>query len=309
MIRFDENTVLAPSIARRRRASLPTWTRPLGRNATTDGSVEQPSSPTAHARPPTAATVFVVPRSIPIRCISSPVAVQEERESLARLGIVVGRLEVVQEIRLVVCLADDVVQHHVAVAVLALAREDHLEGELAADRERARRFDPSRPRAQLDDVREELAIRPVLVAEPDAGQQAQVAARRNSVRQQVAGSWMIAGRRAPDTTPSTGPALGLSLTLAGDSLHHRTDDQGPRDGRIGVHLGEAAPLRLGDELPPRHAFGVAAPGEPAPVVRLRTDPHRVLVAAHRLVGARAPAPDLEIRTHLLCPVARHAAAD
>src|SRR5262249_48199903 len=77
----------------------------------------------------------------------------------------------------------------------------------------------------------------------------------------------------------------------------------------GIHLGEPAALGLGHELAPRHTLGVAAAGQTAPVIGLRTDPHRVLVTAHGLVGAGAAAADLEVGAHLLRPGARHAAAD
>src|SRR5262245_34358132 len=127
MIRFVEYSVLAPSIARRRRASAPTWTAPLGRNATTDGSVARPSSSTGHARPPSAATVLVVPRSIPMRIIPAPrsLAAQVARQALARLAVHLGRIEVVDQVRLVMGTAHHVVQLHVATRILPLAREHH----------------------------------------------------------------------------------------------------------------------------------------------------------------------------------------
>ena len=80
-------------------------------------------------------------------------------------------------------------------------------------------------------------------------------------------------------------AAALSRHGLAETLHHRAHHQRPGDGRVGGHLGEAAALALGHELPPGHALGVAAAREPAPVIGLGADAHGVLVAAHRLVDA------------------------
>jgi len=99
------------------------------------------------------------------------------------------------------------------------------------------------------------------------------------------------------------------VAASGALLEHALDEQGPHRRRVRVDLGEAAALRLGHELTPRHAFRIRAAGQPAPVRRLRADAHRVLVARRAQVDAEPVVHDVDVGPDLLGPVPRHAPAD
>ena len=65
-------------------------------------------------------------------------------------------------------------------------------------------------------------------------------------------------------------AVGEARDLA-EALQDGANEERPRDGRVGVHLGEATAFARGHELSPTHAFRIGAAGESAPMHGLRAD--------------------------------------
>src|SRR5216684_8060309 len=80
-------------------------------------------------------------------------------------------------------------------------------------------------------------------------------------------------------------------------------------GRIVENLGEAPALFRRNKLSPRHRLRVSAPRQPAPMHRLGTNPHAVVVAFQRKLFVAAPRQQLRVHAELLRPVPRYASAD
>src|SRR5262249_10533649 len=111
----------------------------------------------------------------------SSLSPQVDREALERLRLLLVEIEVVDQIRLVVRPAPDIVQLHLATRVFPLAREHQLELQRTALLERPPRLDPPGARTHLGDAGEALAVLALRVAEPHAGEQMQRSADRVGV--------------------------------------------------------------------------------------------------------------------------------
>ena len=83
----------------------------------------------------------------------------------------------------------------------------------------------------------------------------------------------------------------------------------PGNRGVAGHLGKSATLARRDKFPPRYAFGIGTARQAPPVHRLRTDAHTIREALKTSTLANALVNQLQVRPHLLPPVARYAAAN
>src|SRR5207244_4520166 len=81
-------------------------------------------------------------------------------------------------------------------------------------------------------------------------------------------------------------------------------------GRVLEALGVAAAVFLGEKFSPARALAVGAARQPAPMLRIRTDADAVAeLLGDPFAAEETMRGDLEIRSDLLRPVSRYAAAD
>src|SRR5579859_3080625 len=86
--------------------------------------------------------------------------------------------------------------------------------------------------------------------------------------------------------------------------HYRQADRGVHE-----YLAEFAAFRRRNKFAPGDGLGIRRAGKSAPVHRLRTHPHAIMIPLELNILARAPHPQLAVRPKLLRPVPRYTAAD
>src|SRR6266480_3761093 len=116
----------------------------------------------------------------------------------------------------------------------------------------------------------------------------------------VLAAFAIAMAISPADSPPTHSSAALLWSCEiPDAFEHRPDDQRQRHRGIIEDFGEAPTFFRRDKLAPRNGFRVRAAAEAAPMDRLRTNAHAVVVALQRDFLVAAPRKQFRVNAELL----------